>query len=72
LKINNQNIFIYFSGRATRIKALLIAQKQTNVDETNNEQIENDEVSIGEDDRYQIVNSFVPRNGDYQIDSRMY
>ena len=53
------------------MRALSSAQ-QPIVDETNNDWSENDEtLSVG-GDRYQIVNSRLPVNGDYQIAKRMY
>jgi hypothetical protein len=53
------------------MRALSSAQ-QSIVDETNNnEWLENDEtLSVG-GDRYQIVNSSLPINGDYQIAKRI-
>jgi hypothetical protein len=42
--------------------------QQTSVDETN---IKTDETVIDEVARYRIVNSWLPANGDYQIDNRM-
>ncbi|CAF0884523.1 unnamed protein product [Rotaria sp. Silwood1] len=52
---------------ASRIRALSSAQ-QPIVDETNNDWSENDESPSVGGDRYQIVNSCLPTNGDYQID----
>jgi hypothetical protein len=49
------------------MRALSSAQ-QPIIDETNNDWSENDETC----DRYQIVNSYLPVNGDYQIDKRMF
>ncbi len=42
------------------------------MDDTNDEQVENNDLLTSTDYRYQIVNSSLPRNGDYQIDNRMY
>ncbi len=64
-------MFIYFRDLATRIRALSNAQ-QTIVDEINNDQIENDEVLVVADYKYQIVNSCLPRNGNYQIENCRY
>jgi hypothetical protein len=52
---------------AIRIKDLLDAQ-QTAIDH----EVKDDDGSINLDQRYQIVNSFLPSNGDYQIDNRKY
>jgi hypothetical protein len=49
------------------MRALSSAQ-QSIADETNSEWSENDDTII---DRYQIVNSYLPINGDYQIAKRM-
>ena len=48
------------------MRALSSAQ-QSIVDETSSDILENDEVGR---DRYQIVNSYLPVNGDYQIAKR--
>jgi hypothetical protein len=62
--------FIDFSDLASTMRALSSAQ-QSIVDETNSDWSENDEtLSVG-GDRYQIVNSSLPINGDYQIAKRM-
>ena len=53
------------------MRALSSAQ-QPIVDETSTTWSENDEaLSVG-GDRYQIVSSCLPVNGDYQIEKRMY
>jgi hypothetical protein len=49
------------------MRALSSAQ-QPIIDETNNDWSENDETC----DRYQIVSSYLPVNGDYQIAKRMF
>lgn len=42
-------------------------------DNTNTEQIEDKtDLEIGSESRYQIVQSFLPNKGDYQIDNRTY
>jgi len=53
------------------MRALSSAQ-QPIVDETNNDWLENDETLTAGGDRYQIVNSYLPVNGDYQIAKRIY
>ena len=56
---------------ASTMRALSSAQ-QPIVDETNTTWSENDEaLSVG-GDRYQIVSSCLPVNGDYQIEKRTY
>ena len=42
------------------------------IDDINNDRIENDEITLIEHQRYQIVNSCLPRNGNYQIESCTY
>jgi len=51
---------------ASTMRALSSAQ-QPIVDETNNDWSENEETLTVGGDRYQIVNSYLPVNGDYQI-----
>lgn len=56
---------------ASTMRALSSAQ-QPIVDEINSDYSENDDsLNVG-GDRYQIVNSCLPANGDYQIAKRMY
>jgi hypothetical protein len=38
----------------------------------NDEQIETGDSPVILDERYQIINSFLPSNGNYQIENRMY
>jgi len=73
LKINNTEIYlcIYFSVHGPRIRALLNAQK-TVFDDVNDESLEDEDESNDTDYRHQIVNSFLPSNGDYKIDNRTY
>jgi hypothetical protein len=52
------------------MRALSNAQ-QPIVEETNNDWSENDDSLIFGGDRYQIVNSYLPVNGDYQIAKRI-
>ena len=63
-------ILVYFRSLATRIKDLLNAQKTTD-DEIDNDPADNEEVLVITDYKYQIVNSCLPRNGDYHIENCM-
>lgn len=56
---------------ASTLRALSNAQ-QPIAEEPNNDWPENDEILNAGSDRYQIVNSCLPANGDYQISKRMY
>ena len=67
-----KSIFIDFSIHESRLKALLNAQQELCINETDNESIVNNETLIIVEDRYQIINSCLPTNGDYQIENRMY
>ncbi len=53
------------------MRALSSAQ-QPIIDETPNDWMENDDSLTVERDRYQIVHSYLPVNGDYQIDKRIF
>lgn len=67
--INSRHLLVC-RGLASTMRALSSAQ-QPIVDEVNSDWSENEEIlNVG--DRYQIVNSCLPLNGDYQIDKRMY
>jgi hypothetical protein len=46
--------------------------QQTITDEINDDQVENDKGLVIADYRYQIVNSCLPTNGNYQIENCMY
>ena len=66
----NEIDFVYFSGLARRVRALRNAQESID-DEINDRQIESENSPEVVDDRYQIVDSFLPSNGKYQIENRM-
>ena len=53
------------------MRALSSAQ-QPIVDETNNDWPENDDTINVEGDKYQILHSYLPKNGDYRIAKRKY
>ncbi len=61
----------YFRGLASTMRALSSAQ-QPIIEETNNDWTENDDPLAVGGDRYQIVNSYLPINGDYQISKRRF
>ncbi len=63
-------ISFIFSGLARRVRALRNAQESID-DEINDRQIESENIPEVVDDRYQIVDSFLPSNGKYQIENRM-
>lgn len=56
---------------ASTMRALSSAQ-QSIVDGTNSDMSENEETLGVGGNRYQIVNSYLPVNGDYQIEKRNY
>lgn len=64
-------MFDLFSNLALTMRALSSAQ-QSIADETNSDCSENEETVNMTADRYQIVNSCLPINGDYQIPKRKY